>query len=77
MRKSHGRDPNFPYMILVKIDEFLADQDVFEHPEKHEELMYEMKLEAALITNNSPYAEVQAVVDNKDDHTMLSSIVRA
>ena len=27
----------------------------------------EIKVEVALITNNSPYAEVCAVVDNKDD----------
>lgn len=36
-----------------------------------------MKLEAALITNNSPYAEVRAVVDNKDDPTMPVSTIRA
>lgn len=36
-----------------------------------------MKVEAALITNNSPYAEVRAVVDNKDDPTMLVSTIRS
>lgn len=36
-----------------------------------------MKLEAALITNNSPYAEVRAVVDNHDDPTMPVSTIRA
>jgi hypothetical protein len=36
-----------------------------------------MKLEAALITNNSPYAEVRAVVDNKDDPSTPCSTVRA
>jgi OPT family small oligopeptide transporter len=77
VRKIHERDPNFPHMILLKIDEFLGDPDIFERPEKHEELIYEMKLEAALITNNSPYSEVRAVVDNKDDPTMPCSTVRA
>lgn len=36
-----------------------------------------MKLEAALITNNSPYAEVRAVVDNHDDPTLPVSTIRA
>lgn len=36
-----------------------------------------MKLEAALITNNSPYAEVRAVVDNKDDPSMPCGTIRA
>lgn len=36
-----------------------------------------MKLEAALITNNSPYAEVRAVVENTDDPTTPCSTVRA
>lgn len=36
-----------------------------------------MKLEAALITNNSPYAEVRAVVDNHDDPSTPCSTIRA
>lgn len=36
-----------------------------------------MKIEAALITNNSPYSEVRAVVDNHDDPTMPCSTIRA
>ena len=36
-----------------------------------------MKLEAALITNNSPYAEVRAVVDNHDDPSTPVSTIRA
>lgn len=36
-----------------------------------------MKLEAAMITNNSPYAEVRAVVSNRDDPTMPCSTIRA
>jgi hypothetical protein len=40
-------------------------------------LIDEMKLEAALITVNSPYAEVRAVVDNTDDPAILSSTIRA
>ncbi|KAI3559083.1 OPT oligopeptide transporter [Colletotrichum abscissum] len=73
----HNRDPNFPHSVLMKIHEFLDNQDVFERPEKHEQLIWEMKLEAALITNNSPYAEVRAVVDNKDDPSLPCGTIRA
>ncbi|GKT89097.1 OPT oligopeptide transporter [Colletotrichum tofieldiae] len=73
----HDRDPNFPHSVLMKIHEFLDNEDVFENPEKHEKLIWEMKLEAALITNNSPYAEVRAVVDNKDDPNLPCGTIRA
>lgn len=36
-----------------------------------------MKVEAALITNNSPYAEVRAVVDNHDDPSIPCSTIRS
>ncbi len=36
-----------------------------------------MKLQAALITHNSPYAEVRAVVDNHDDPNIPVSTIRA
>lgn len=36
-----------------------------------------MKIQAALITNNSPYAEVRAVVSNRDDPTTPCSTIRA
>jgi OPT family small oligopeptide transporter len=36
-----------------------------------------MKLEAALINNNSPYSEVRSVVDNFDDPSTPSSTIRA
>ncbi len=52
--------------------------EVFVSPEDHNgDLIYEMKLEAALITNNSPYSEVRSVVDfNHDDPSMPSSTIR-
>ncbi|KAB5527929.1 OPT oligopeptide transporter protein-domain-containing protein [Coniochaeta sp. 2T2.1] len=73
----HHNDPNFPHVTLEKIKEFLGNAAVFENPEKHEELIYQMKLEAALITNNSPYAEVRAVVDNHDDPSVPCSTIRS
>ncbi|OAA64789.1 Oligopeptide transporter OPT superfamily [Cordyceps fumosorosea ARSEF 2679] len=75
--KLHRRDPNFPQTILERIEEFLQNDNVFDNPEKHEQLIAEMKIEAALITNNSPYAEVRAVVSNRDDPTMPCSTIRA
>jgi OPT family small oligopeptide transporter len=75
--KIHDNDPNFPHAVLEKIKEFLGNEAIFENPEKYAELIYEMKLEAALITNNSPYSEVRAVVDNHDDPTTPCSTIRA
>ncbi|KAF7560582.1 hypothetical protein G7046_g3574 [Stylonectria norvegica] len=73
----HKRDPNFPLSIIEKIDIFLGNDDVFQTPEKHTQIIEEMKIEAALITNNSPYAEVRAVVDNHDDPNTPCSTIRA
>ncbi|KAI4740640.1 OPT-domain-containing protein [Aureobasidium sp. EXF-12298] len=75
--KIHELDPNFPDSILDKIREFLFNEDVFINPEKHAELIAEVKIEAALIVNNSPYAEVRAVVDNTDDPNMPCASLRA
>ena len=36
-----------------------------------------MKIEAALIQSNSPYAEVRAVVDNTDDPSTPCSTIRS
>ncbi|CAK7274084.1 hypothetical protein SEPCBS57363_005979 [Sporothrix epigloea] len=74
--KMHENDPNFPHAALRKIKNFIKNEHIFEQPEKHADLIYEMKIEAALITNNSPYADVRAVVSNRDDPTMHSSTVR-
>ncbi|KAK3317272.1 OPT oligopeptide transporter protein-domain-containing protein [Cercophora scortea] len=75
--KIHEFDPNFPHTILDKTKEFLSNEDIVAHPERHEALIYEMKIEAALITNNSPYSEVRSVVDNFDDPTTPSATIRA
>jgi len=77
VHKMHARDPNFPITIITRIEEFLNNEDVFENPDQHQELIQEMKIEAALITNNSPYAEVRSVVDNHDDPNLPTSTIRA
>lgn len=76
VHRIHEKDPNFPSSVVQKIKAFLGNEDVFDHPENHQHLIQEMKLEAALVTSNSPYAEVRAVVSNKDDPTTLSSTIR-
>ncbi|PNP47306.1 hypothetical protein TGAMA5MH_01122 [Trichoderma gamsii] len=75
--KLHKRDPNFPLDVIEKIEDFLINDGIFDQPEKHEQQISEMKIQAALITTNSPYAEVRSVVDNKDDPTMPCSTIRA
>jgi hypothetical protein len=75
--KVHETDPNFPVLILQKIQDFLNNEDIFNHPENHSEIISEMKVEAALIMGNSPYAEVRAVVNNTDDVNMPCSTIRA
>ncbi|PHH84715.1 hypothetical protein CDD83_1505 [Cordyceps sp. RAO-2017] len=74
---THDEDPNFPYENLRRIKEFLATPDALEAPEKHERLIGDMSLLAALVTNNSPYSEVRAVVDNHDDPSTPVSTLRA
>ncbi|KAF5023251.1 hypothetical protein F66182_4684 [Fusarium sp. NRRL 66182] len=73
----HRRDPNFPLSVIEKIELFIHNDDVFQHPEHHDALIQEIKIEAALITNNSPYSEVRAIVDNHDDPSMPCSTIRA
>ncbi|KAK4164326.1 hypothetical protein QBC43DRAFT_210871 [Cladorrhinum sp. PSN259] len=75
--EKHERDPNFNIVVINRIKEFLGNDDVFVNPDKYEELIEEMKIQAALITTNSPYAEVRAIVDNHDDPTLPVSTIRA
>ncbi|KAK4173098.1 putative oligopeptide transporter [Triangularia setosa] len=77
VHKQHSRDPNFPIEIINHIDEFIDNEDLVANPHKYEHLIEEMKIQAALITNNSPYAEVRAVVDNHDDPNLPVSTIRA
>lgn len=87
VHRIHEHDPNFPITVLRKIRAFLDLEQLFVpqddvEEEKHkfenyEHLITEMKLEAALITTNSPYAEVRAVVDNRDDRHAPCSTIRS
>ncbi|KAG5978861.1 hypothetical protein E4U55_005829, partial [Claviceps digitariae] len=73
----HEGDSNFPHDTMQNIKDFLAHNDMMDDPNRHKERIQEMKLEAALLTNNSPYAEVRAVTDNHDDLSLPVSTIRA
>ncbi|PHH72196.1 hypothetical protein CDD80_4690 [Ophiocordyceps camponoti-rufipedis] len=77
VRRVHEKDPNFPAAVMGKIQAFLDNEAVFARPEKHQHLIQEMKLEAALVSCNSPYAEVRAVVSNRDDPSTPCSTIRS
>ena len=58
------------------MERFLQDPNILNNPGKYEDLVREMKMEAILSTENSPYQEVRANVENTDDPTMPSLTFR-
>lgn len=50
----HYNDQNFSPHVLDQIQHFLGNDDIVENPLKHQDLIREMKLEAILVTENSP-----------------------
>jgi hypothetical protein len=72
----HRHDQNFDIETLERIDYFLNEPDVAANPEQHEELIHAMRLEALLVTNNSPYAMVRGSVDVTDDPEMPALTLR-
>ncbi|KAK6906266.1 OPT family small oligopeptide transporter [Kwoniella mangroviensis CBS 8507] len=78
VQQMHEHDQNFPIHILQSIEQFLGNDDIMKNPHNPEyaELIKEMKLEALMVTENSPYSEVRAVVENTDDVDMPSFTFR-
>ncbi|WVW80593.1 OPT family small oligopeptide transporter [Kwoniella bestiolae CBS 10118] len=78
VQEMHQHDQNFPAHILQRVEIFLGDDTIMKNPHdpEHAELIKEMKLEALMVTENSPYAEVRAVVENTDDPSMPSFTFR-
>jgi hypothetical protein len=78
--KIHQHDQNFPRTALDRMQEFLErpEHETQELSKVHsyDELLKEMKLEAVLATENSPYLEVRANVDPTDDPTLPSLTFR-
>jgi hypothetical protein len=76
VKDNHQYDQNFPTVVMTKIKEFLSLTDLETNP-AHESLIHEMKVEAILCTENSPYAEVRALVENYDDPDLPVTTLRA
>ncbi|KAJ6599741.1 OPT-domain-containing protein [Mycena vulgaris] len=72
----HGDDPNFPPAVLDAANRYLYDPDLRENAAEYQRLYDELKVEAAMMVINSPYAEVRAVVDNHDDTSVPASTFR-
>ncbi|KAF6790334.1 opt oligopeptide transporter [Colletotrichum sojae] len=73
----HGLDPNFPAGALERLKSFLDNGDIFANPGSHARDISEAKVVVSLLTTNSPYAEVRAVVDPHDDPSLPVSTIRA
>ncbi|KAK0203274.1 OPT-domain-containing protein [Desarmillaria ectypa] len=74
---THDKDPNFPARALTLIRQYLYDDAIKADAVAYRQLYEDVKIEAAMITINSPYAEVRAVVDNHDDPMLPSLTFRA
>ncbi|KAL1408600.1 hypothetical protein Q8F55_005413 [Vanrija albida] len=74
--KLHESDQNFDFELLFRMDKFLHDPEVLQHPEQHGALVHEMRLEALIATTNSPYAIVRAVAPATDDPDMPALTIR-
>ncbi|KAL4880727.1 OPT oligopeptide transporter protein-domain-containing protein [Aspergillus karnatakaensis] len=73
----HDHDPNFNRESIVRLQDFVNHPDLFQNPNAHADLISEIKVEISLLTENSPYAEVRAVVSNKDDESAPAGTIRA
>lgn len=60
-------DPNFPSSILTRARHFVEDDPATLNTFQLRDLVSEIERERRLILDDSPYAEVRAVVDNTDD----------
>ena len=73
----HKHDQNFSADMLYKIEDFIANQEaILANPQEYSEIINEVKLEALLVTDNSPYPQVRAVVSIDDDPDMPSLTFR-
>ncbi|KAJ7465786.1 OPT-domain-containing protein [Mycena galericulata] len=73
----HGDDPNFPPAVIEAARRYLFDEDLKQNPHEYQHVYEELKVEAAMMVINSPYAEVRAVVSNHDDTSVPAGTFRA
>lgn len=77
MVTQHGLDPNFPAGALERLKSFLANADIFTDSDSYIREISEAKVIVYLLTTNSPYAEVRAVVNPHDDPRLPVSTIRS
>ncbi|KAH9917382.1 OPT-domain-containing protein [Epithele typhae] len=77
IHETFGKDPNFPTHTIHLIEKYFDGEAAATDPVEHAKLYEELKVEAALVIINSPYAEVRAVVSAEDDPEMPSFTIRA
>ncbi|KDQ12029.1 hypothetical protein BOTBODRAFT_176795 [Botryobasidium botryosum FD-172 SS1] len=73
----HRHDPAYPSHVIDIAQRFLENESVRNDPVEYMRVLKEAKMECALITQDSPYAEVRAVVSPHDDPSIACSTVRA
>ncbi|KAJ6576026.1 OPT-domain-containing protein [Mycena vulgaris] len=74
--EEHGDDHNFPPAVVAAANRYLHDEEATQNAAEFRHLYEELKVEAALIVINSPYAEVRALVDNHDDPRVSGATFR-
>lgn len=74
---SHAHDPNFPSVALKRIQTFLMNTTQANGADIDAKQYLEVRVQIALLTSNSPYAEVRAVVDCTDDPSLPVATIRA
>ena len=74
--QNHENDQNFPVHVLETMKELVANEDMVLNPEKDQMLISEMRVEAALIQNDSPYPEVRAVSTPKSPRCSAHSLTK-
>lgn len=72
----HHHDPRYDPRTLERMKMFLNDKDVLEHPDLYEQLIFEMRIFALMVTHSSAYPEVRAVTTDTDDPTLPSLTLR-
>lgn len=73
----HQLDPNFPADILQRARHFIEDDSENLDAVQLRNLLVEIENEKQLFLEDSPYAEVRAVVDNTDDTSTPVNTFRA
>lgn len=73
----HSLDANFPRGAIDRLQAFLSSEALFANPDSYLRKVSEARVEVYLLTNDSPYSEVRAVVDPYDDTSLPVSTIRS